>query len=39
MQYKELTERIIGCAYRVFNKVGFGFLESLYEKRLFLESR
>ena len=27
MEYRELTERIIGCAYRVYNKMGFGFLE------------
>ncbi len=40
MEYKEVTETIIGCAYRVYNKIGFGFLEparhpaggSVYEK-------
>ncbi len=32
MEYEELTENIIGCAYRVYNKMGFGFLESVYEK-------
>lgn len=32
MEYKELTERIIGCSYRVYNRMGFGFLESVYEK-------
>lgn len=37
MQYEELTERIIGCAYRVYNKMGFGFLESVYEKCLLIE--
>ncbi|MFQ5752095.1 MAG: GxxExxY protein [bacterium] len=37
MKYKELTERIIGCAYQVYNKMGFGFLESVYEKCLLLE--
>ncbi len=26
------NETIIGCAYRVYNKMGFGFLESVYEK-------
>ena len=26
MKYKELTEKIIGCAYRVYNTPGFGFL-------------
>jgi GxxExxY protein len=37
MKYKELTEKIIGCAYRVYNKMGFGFLESVYEKCLQIE--
>ncbi len=26
MEYKELPEKIIGCAYRVYNEMGFGFL-------------
>ena len=39
MEYEELTEKIIGCAYRVYNKMGFGFLESVYEKCLLLELR
>ena len=39
MQYKELTEKIIGCAYTVYNKMGFGFLESVYEKCLLIEMR
>jgi GxxExxY protein len=37
MEHKELTERIIGCAYQVYNKMGFGFLESVYEKCLMIE--
>ena len=37
MQHKELTETIIGCAYHVFNKMGYGFLESVYEKCLMIE--
>ncbi len=39
MEYKEVTEIIIGCAYRVYNKMGFGFLESVYEKCLLIELR
>jgi GxxExxY protein len=39
MEHKELTEKIIGCAYRVYNKMGFGFLESVYEKCLMIELR
>lgn len=37
MQYQEITEKIIGCAYHVYNKMGFGFLESVYEKCLLIE--
>ena len=37
MQYEELTKKIIGAAYRVYNKRGFGFLESVYEKCLLIE--
>ena len=32
-----LTEKIIGCAFKVYNKMGFGFLESVYEKCLLIE--
>lgn len=39
MEYGELTEKTIGCAYRVFNRMGFGFLESVYEKCLLIELR
>jgi GxxExxY protein len=37
MQNKLLTEKIIGCAYKVYNSMGFGFLESVYEKCLLIE--
>ena len=39
MQYEELTKKIIAAAYRVYNKMGFGFLESVYEKCLLIELR
>ncbi len=39
MEYGELTEEIIGCAYRVYNKMGFGFLEGVYEKCMLIELR
>lgn len=39
MDHKELTEKVIGCAYRVYNKMGYGFLESVYEKCLMIELR
>ena len=37
MQYQEITEKVIGCAFRVYNKMGFGFLESVYETCLIIE--
>jgi len=37
MEYGALTEKIIGCAYRIYNKMGFGFLESVYEKCMLIE--
>ncbi|MEW6606423.1 MAG: GxxExxY protein [bacterium] len=37
MKYQKLTEKIIGCAYRVYNTMGFGFLESVYEKCLLID--
>ena len=39
MEYKDVTETIIGCAYPVYNKMDFGFLESVYEKCLLVELR
>jgi GxxExxY protein len=32
LQYGEITEKIIGCAFEVINELGAGFLESVYEK-------
>ena len=37
MEHEELTHRIIGCAYKVFNQLGFGFLESVYKKSMLIE--
>ncbi len=36
-KYKELTEKIIGCFYRVYNILGHGFLEKVYENALAIE--
>jgi GxxExxY protein len=33
----KLTHKIIGCAYRVHNKLGFGFLEILYKRAIIIE--
>jgi len=37
MKHEELTHKIIGCAYTVFNKLGFGFLENVYQKAMIIE--
>ena len=37
MKNEEITHKIIGCAYKVFNQLGFGFLESVYQKAMFIE--
>ena len=37
--YEDLTKRIIGCAFKVYNTMGFGYLESVYEKCLLIELR
>jgi GxxExxY protein len=37
MEYEDITHKIIGCAYRVFNQLGFGFLESVYRKAMVIE--
>ena len=37
MEYEELTHKIIGAAYKVFNQLGFGFLESVYQKAMVIE--
>ena len=37
MKYEKLTKEIIGCAYRVYNTMGFGFLELVYEKCMLIE--
>ena len=38
MKHKELTAKIIECAYKVHNTLGFGFLESVYQNALLIES-
>ncbi|HOJ19794.1 MAG TPA: GxxExxY protein [Ignavibacteriaceae bacterium] len=37
MKYKELTERIIGCAMKVHRTLGNGFQEVIYQRALALE--
>ena len=35
--YKDLTNKIIKCFYNVYNELGGGFLESVYEKSISIE--
>ncbi len=37
MKHKELTDRIICCFYNVYNQLGYGFLEKVYEKAMLIE--
>ena len=37
MLHQELTKKIIGCAFTVYNTLGAGFLEKVYEQALILE--
>ena len=37
MQHSELMEKIIACAYKIYNKMGYGYLESVYEKCMLIE--
>ena len=39
MEFENITKDIIGCAYKVYNTMGFGFLESVYEECLLIELR
>jgi len=36
-KYKELTDRIIKIFYKVYNKLGYGFLEKVYENAMIIE--
>lgn len=37
--HDELTQKVIGAAFTVHNRLGFGFLESVYENSLAIELR
>ncbi len=36
-KYEDLTDKIIGACYKVYNTLGSGFLESVYENCLIIE--
>jgi len=35
-KYQDITEKIIKCYYDVYNELGFGFLENVYENALMI---
>lgn len=37
MLHKDITEKIIGSFYRVYNTLGYGFLEKVYENAMAIE--
>ena len=37
MKHEQLTEKIIQAFYKVFNTLGYGFLEKVYENAMFIE--
>jgi len=37
MKYEQLTQKIIGAFYTVYNTLGYGFLENVYENALRIE--
>lgn len=37
IKYKELTEKIIKIFYRVYNKLGYGFPEKVYENAMMID--
>ena len=36
-KYKEITDVIIKLFYKIYNELGFGFLEKVYQNALFIE--
>ena len=39
MKHEELTEKIIKIFYKVYNTLGYGFLEKIYENAMMIEFR
>ena len=39
IKYKKLTEKIIKIFYKVYNKLGYGFLERVYENAMMVDFR
>ena len=37
IKHKDLTEKIIRVFYEVYNRLGYGFLEKVYERAMMIE--
>ena len=37
LEYKDITDKILNSFYSVYNELGYGFLEKIYENALFIE--
>ena len=37
LEHKDITEKVIGAAFEVYNVLGYGFLESVYRKAMQVE--
>ena len=37
IKFKDITEKIIEIFYKVYNKLGYGFLEKVYENAMMIE--
>jgi GxxExxY protein len=36
-RFKQITERVIGCAYEIANRMGCGLLEHVYQNSMYIE--
>ena len=36
-KHSDVTEKIIKCFYKVYNTLGYGFLEKVYENAMYIE--
>ena len=37
MKHEEITDKIIKAFYKVYNTLGYGFLEKVYERAMLIE--
>ena len=37
MKHEDITHKVIGAAFKVYNQIGFGYLESVYHKSMVIE--